>query len=262
MIENQPVATHQHGKKVIPSGFFEQPGAEHVSAVLFTNAGTVSKFTRMGYQAGFHRGNVMVMRYGTRWDPDPNASKPLRFAYRMDEDPGEEWWGSGVEVFHNPHALYPLSDDFFEDAKQTCLVNGGTTSLTPEFEPFSSITQRITIPLESLTPIESKPGGVGTILRAEFDTYNLVRPPFESGLIPFTEVAWFADEPRRVLGTVTRWHNDNDYGFIVLGPDERGEWRAIDMDSEYPSLDAAALELIRRMEEVSASGQIVFPPGD
>jgi len=74
--------------------------------------------------------------------------------------------------------------------------------------------------------------------------------------------AWFADEPQRVLGAVTRGHDQEKYGVVVLGPDEHGKWRAIDMNSEYPSLDAAALELIKGMEEVSASGRTVFAQED
>lgn len=34
-------------KKQIPSGFFNLPDAENVSAVLFTNTGTIPKFLRM-----------------------------------------------------------------------------------------------------------------------------------------------------------------------------------------------------------------------
>lgn len=256
VIDTQPVATHQQGAKVIPSGFFMLPGAEYVSAVLFTNAGSVGKFTRMGYQAGFHRGNVTVVRFGEAWDPDPDAAKAESFMYRMDEDPRDEPWGSGIEVFHNPHALLPIPDDFFADAIQTRLEDGAPVSLLPRFAPFFSVTQRMHWDFESLAPVEERSGGVGTILRTEFDAYDPVRPPYEAGIVPFSEVAWFADEPRRVLGTITRWHGQEDYGLIVLGPDEQGKWRAIDMDSEYPSLDAAALELIRRMKEVSASGQI------
>jgi hypothetical protein len=41
------------GQKVIPSGFFDLPGPENVSAVLFSNSGTISKFNRMGVVAGF-----------------------------------------------------------------------------------------------------------------------------------------------------------------------------------------------------------------
>ena len=46
------VETHRLGKKEIPSGFFFQPKAEHISAVMFSNSGTISKFTRMGKLAG------------------------------------------------------------------------------------------------------------------------------------------------------------------------------------------------------------------
>jgi hypothetical protein len=40
------IETHKLGNKKIPSGFFFQPKAEHISVVLFSNSGTISKFTR------------------------------------------------------------------------------------------------------------------------------------------------------------------------------------------------------------------------
>jgi hypothetical protein len=49
IVESQEVVSHKVGDKVIPSNFFKQPEAEHVSAVVFSNSGTFSKFTRMGY---------------------------------------------------------------------------------------------------------------------------------------------------------------------------------------------------------------------
>ena len=45
--------THKVGEKEVPSGYFFQPDAEHVSAVLFSASGTISKFNRIGRQAGF-----------------------------------------------------------------------------------------------------------------------------------------------------------------------------------------------------------------
>ncbi len=42
------IEKHTWGDKEIPSGFFELPGAENVSAVIFSNSGTISKFNRMG----------------------------------------------------------------------------------------------------------------------------------------------------------------------------------------------------------------------
>ena len=55
-IKNQ---SHKSEEKNIPSGFFGQPGAENVSAVLFSNGGTVAKFE--GWSDGlqlFHNPNA------------------------------------------------------------------------------------------------------------------------------------------------------------------------------------------------------------
>ena len=41
------IAEHRWGSKVIPSGFFDLPDAENVSAVLINNSGTIAKFKRM-----------------------------------------------------------------------------------------------------------------------------------------------------------------------------------------------------------------------
>jgi transposase InsO family protein len=44
------VTTHHWGTKEIPSGFFDLPDAEHVSAVLFNSSGTIAKFNRINCQ--------------------------------------------------------------------------------------------------------------------------------------------------------------------------------------------------------------------
>ena len=254
VINTATVADHQLGAKSIPSDFFAQPGAEHVSAVLYTNVASVSKFTRMGYQAGLHRGNVIITRVGEAWDPDPDASNAVPFVYRMDEDPGPEPWGSGVDVFHNPNALYPVPDDFFHDAVQVRLQDGAPTYYSPRFVPFSSITQKVHLGFKSLTPVEDRPGAVGTILRAEFDAHDPERPPYESGEVPFSEVAWFADSARRCLGTVLRWHGREEYGLVVLGRDPSRRWRAIDSGDDHASLDGAARDILSRMERLAGPG--------
>ena len=42
------IKEHVWGTKIIPSGFFRLPDVENVSAVVFSNSGTISKFNRMG----------------------------------------------------------------------------------------------------------------------------------------------------------------------------------------------------------------------
>jgi hypothetical protein len=244
----ETVDGHQLGAKSIPSNFFGQPDAENVSAVLFTNAGTISKFTRMGYQAGLHRGNVIVIREGAAWDQNVNAAEPIQFAYRLDEGPGLEPWGSGVEIFHNPNALHQLPDEFFADAVQTRLLDGQPVSWLPRFSPFASFTRRLYFNLDSLKSIEESPDGFGTILKREFDTRKFVqRPDFDALDVAVDEVAWFGERHNRVAGVVYRWHGGERYEAVVLGPDNDGVWRFVDSLSGMTSLDAAATAVLTRM---------------
>jgi len=48
----EKVTRHVWGTKEIPSGFFDLPEAENVSAVLYNSSGTISKFDRIGVVAG------------------------------------------------------------------------------------------------------------------------------------------------------------------------------------------------------------------
>lgn len=132
--------SHQLGKKEIPSNFFSQPGAENVSAVIFSNTGTIAKFNRMGYQAGYAREGIKMIRGGNCYRHDPNAARPDRFAYDLDNPPRIETWGEGLTVFHNPCAKHPLPLMYFKDACQGYIEDGTYYAEVPEFHPFNSIT--------------------------------------------------------------------------------------------------------------------------
>jgi len=101
------IGPHRVGNKEIPSGFFFQSNTEFVSAVLFSASGTISKFNRIGRQAGFKDQSVTMIRVGTFHDHDPNAVVPKLFKYIVNEQ-SEETWGEGFSMFHNPNALYPV----------------------------------------------------------------------------------------------------------------------------------------------------------
>ena len=62
VVTNVPVTEHREGAKVIPSGFFDQPDVENVSAVLFANTGTIPKFGRMAVQDGLESERVRMFR--------------------------------------------------------------------------------------------------------------------------------------------------------------------------------------------------------
>ena len=142
-VGTSPVEKHV-GSKEIPSGFFSQPGAEHIAGVLFANSGTVAKFNRMGQLAKWCSDDVRVFRYGTHYDWDPNAMKPQPFLYEVgDPEAPPESWRQGTEFIRNPTALNPVPPEWLGAAAETTLENGQIVPLFAkgeDFFPYMSIT--------------------------------------------------------------------------------------------------------------------------
>jgi hypothetical protein len=261
LVTNERREEHRDGAKVIPSNFFSQPGAENISAVLFTNSGTSAKFTRMGYQAGLHRGNVMIARSGFFYNPDPNATTPLPGSYTLDDPPFYERWGHGVTVFHNPNAVRPVPKDFFPSATQVYMDGKDLLADGSHYSPYLSRTVIANYTDSTFTPVESAKHGIGTILRREFDGLGVVRAPIAA--LMAREVAWFSNRTRTVLGVVVLDFTDHDYGAVILGRDTRGRFRTIEgPDKFHEAQFNAQRELLKRMKVFDAKGQAVFPQGD
>jgi hypothetical protein len=123
----------------IPSGFFFQPGAENISAIIHSASGTLSKFDRIGKQCGFDENDTIMRRVVTVYNPEPNADKPLVFNYLVDEN-CEETWEEGVSVYHNPKALIPLPKDFFSSASHHFFVDGQIVTENATHHVYSSYT--------------------------------------------------------------------------------------------------------------------------
>jgi hypothetical protein len=119
---------HAYKAKKIESGFFELEGAEHVAAVLFSNAGTISKFTRMGVVAGFGGADFRYFRKGFVFDPDPNAATGKPFFVEIDPATYGEDWGDELQVFHNPRAALPFDPDLLPDATHHHWEDGAIVS--------------------------------------------------------------------------------------------------------------------------------------
>jgi hypothetical protein len=115
---------HVVGKKVIPTNFFAQEATRHVSAVLFSNAGTMAKINPMGVLAGFGDPEVTLIRTGGLFDPDPEVFEPVPFEVNI-EDPGyEEYWADEICIYHNPNALVPLQAELLPDVAHFHLEDG------------------------------------------------------------------------------------------------------------------------------------------
>jgi hypothetical protein len=140
----QPVKLVQHrwGDKVIPSGFFDIPEAQHISAVVSTSAGTISKFNRMGLVAGFGSGDVFAIRQGTCVPHDIASTHPLAFRAIVNAPDYLESWSEGLNVYHNPNANIRLSEGLFPTAAHHyCDAEGNRTTHAPNFHPLASTTQ-------------------------------------------------------------------------------------------------------------------------
>ena len=101
---------------------------------------------------------------------------------------------------------------------------------------------------------------IRSITRSEFDAFGPYRAP-EAELI-LDEREWFADDEGIVIGLIALDKADHDYFVGVLARDQRGQFRAVDVDSCIGEIGVARTDLMRRMEKALATGQTVFPQRD
>jgi len=127
----------------IPSGFFLQQENENISAILFSSCATISKFNRMGKQAGLGSEKSTLIRTGSFHDHTPNADKPRLITYIVGQD-SNETWSEGVVIYHNPNAKNPVDPNLFEDNVAQCFFQDGKLlSFFPEVFPYNNLTQNL-----------------------------------------------------------------------------------------------------------------------
>jgi hypothetical protein len=97
-----------------PSGFFDLPDAEHISAVLFASNATLPTFNRMGKLAELGSAGVKIIRWYQQFNPDTGTFESKESD--VDDPAYEEDWGDSMAIYHNPWALVPLDPAFFYDA--------------------------------------------------------------------------------------------------------------------------------------------------
>ena len=136
------IGSHVWGNVQEKSGFFSFPGTEHISAVIINPQGTLNKFNRIGFIAGFGNRDIKIIRRGlARGERDPKDPRPKYFLHKVYEPGYSESWIEGMVVLHNPHALLPLAPELINEACHEFLQpDGRIMSLIPEFHPYLSET--------------------------------------------------------------------------------------------------------------------------
>lgn len=136
------IAEHRYGDAVQPSALFFQPGVENLSAVLVNPQGTLVKFNRLGFIAGFGDRRVRMRRTGLRrYDDNLADPRPRPFTDEVHAPGYAETWVEGAVVLHNPNAVRPLNPGLLLGATHEFLQPDGTImSLLPNNPPYASQT--------------------------------------------------------------------------------------------------------------------------
>jgi len=120
------------GNQKIPSGLFRSEENADLSAIIFTNACSIAKLSRVGVSAGAVLKEYRYVRIGEFFDRTPGALRGIPFS--MDVSSAEyralwnpypyEPWSAEIEVFHNPLARHPIPCEMFPEVTHWREVNG------------------------------------------------------------------------------------------------------------------------------------------
>lgn len=129
---------HRWKDKVIPSGFFMQPDAENISAIIHCNQATIGKFLRMGFLAEFGRRDLDIIFSCDALLGNCRPSQSLMLD--VTNDAYEEYWRDSVIIYHNPRATYELNPSLFSGVAQVFYDESGFTVIKPNYFPLNGRT--------------------------------------------------------------------------------------------------------------------------
>jgi hypothetical protein len=98
------------------------------------------------------------------------------------------------------------------------------------------------------------------LTHARFEALVYRRTPWAQ--VISRELEWWSNSQETLIATVSQDLIDSDYSWIILGRDETGVFRGIELNTSLPSLEAARAEQNSRIEELSKSNPQEFPQGD
>ncbi|WP_235204952.1 hypothetical protein [Pectobacterium brasiliense] len=121
------------GDPNIEAGLFYACENMNLSAVIFSNAATLAKLSRVPMSFGGKTEDYRYVRIGEFADDTPGALRGVPFCMDVNSDeyrnlwkPYErEPWTAEIEVFHNPNAQYPLNPALFPEATHWLPTNDG-----------------------------------------------------------------------------------------------------------------------------------------
>jgi hypothetical protein len=138
VIVSEPIKEFVWEGKTVAAGFFSQSDTENVSAVIANPEGTISKFNRIGFLAGFGDRSIRMIRNGQAYSY--GALDPENFAREISAPEYSETWCEGLSVYHNPRAMHPLHPQAIPCAAHHTSRDGRVVCRLPSFHPVGSLT--------------------------------------------------------------------------------------------------------------------------
>ena len=134
---SERIEQYEWAGKKIAAGFFKQPGTEHISAVLANPGGTIAKFNRMGFLAGFGDRDLHMIRGGLCYR---GKLVPEQFSADVHAPEYSETWCEGLSVYHNPKAYQPLDERAVPGAAHHTTRDERIVTSMPPFFPLGTNT--------------------------------------------------------------------------------------------------------------------------
>ena len=97
---------------------------------------------------------------------------------------------------------------------------------------------------------------VKKITEEEYNSFEPARHPDASRT--GEELEWYTTASQNVIGMVVRDTIDDDYLYVVQGPDQSGDFRAIDLGVSISDRDEARQKLISSLTDFEKSGKTIF----
>ena len=101
---------------------------------------------------------------------------------------------------------------------------------------------------------------INRISKSRFNALTFSKHPMAS--ITGIEYEYYADEAENVLGVLVLDVTDRDWNLVVLGRDERGAFRGIDVEISIGHREEALKSLFNKLISYAETGQAVFPQGE
>lgn len=119
------------GEQDIPAGLFRNSLNSGISAIIFSNACTIAKFSRVIATMTREEGGYARTRSGQFFDRTPGALRAVPFSLNVNSDeyrnlwPQQyEPWSAELEIFHNPLAERPMPREMLPEAQHWVVKDG------------------------------------------------------------------------------------------------------------------------------------------